>query len=347
MAGLPTGLVAGLVARLAMILTLGPAATMLAAQESRLRGFVDITASATSERGVPSSFGVGQYDLYLTAKLSDRLSFLGESVFEYDDMFLVDVERVIVSFAATSRHRISAGKFHTPLGFWNTAYHHGALLQPTISRPQLFRFEDEGGLLPIHATGVQVSGRDLSRWHLGYDLMVANGIGATPAGDNDNAKAVALSLHSQVTSAFRVGASAYLDRIAAGTEGMNGAPLPEDVDARLMGAFAVYEGDAVEFSGEFLHVAHRPRTSAARSGTDAWYLYAGYRLGHFVPYLRIDEMRLPPADPYFATADFRQGLVGLRRDLSEAAVAKAELSRRRSGTGPVVTQLQVQIAVGF
>ena len=40
------------------------------------------------------------------------------------------------------------------LGYWNNAFHHGRWLQITVDRPEILKFEDEGGLLPVHLVGV-------------------------------------------------------------------------------------------------------------------------------------------------------------------------------------------------
>lgn len=313
----------------------------------RLRGFADFTTTATSQRGVPWAFGLGQFDLYMTSKLSDRISFLGETVFEFDDGFIVDVERVIVTFAARSYFRVAVGKHHTPIGYWNNAFHHGTLLQPTINRPQLVRFEDEGGVLPIHTTGVLVSGRDISPLHLGYDVMVGNGIGSTPTGDDNTAKSYTMALHSQVTSALSVGASMYTDRIAAGSPSLGGSPVPEDVTVQLFGGFATYLGRQLELISEFQRSEHRSNLSGTNAATNALYVYGGYRFGSLVPYVRYDDLQFPTLDPYFVSDNFRQALLGARYDLGTGAVLKAEIARRKTSAAGRVTLLTLQAAVGF
>jgi hypothetical protein len=132
-----------------------------------IHGFTDVTyLTGGNNTGRTSAFGLGQFDLYITSRISDRLSFLGETVFEFDDAsseFVVDVERVIVQYALTEHLRLDAGKVHTPLGYWNNAYHHGLVMQPTIERPQLVQFEDDGGPLPVHTVGVQLSATNRTR----------------------------------------------------------------------------------------------------------------------------------------------------------------------------------------
>ena len=313
----------------------------------RLRGFADFTTTVTNQRGIPWAFGLGQFDLYMTSKLSDHISFLGETVFEYDDGFIVDVERVIVTFAPRSYFRVAVGKHHTPIGYWNNAFHHGALLQPTISRPQLVRFEDEGGVLPIHTTGVLLSGRDISPLHLGYDVMVGNGIGSTPTADDNTAKSYTLALNSQVSSALNVGASIYTDRIAAGSPSLGGSPVLEDVTVRLFGGFATYRGRHVELMSEFQRSEHRSDLSGTKNATNALYVYGGYRFGRLVPYARYDDLQFPKRDPYFVTDDFRQALFGARYDLGAGAVLKAEFAGRKTSAAGRVTLLTLQAAVGF
>jgi hypothetical protein len=47
---------------------------------------------------------------------------------------------------------------HTPLGYWNQYYHHGAWFQATATRPEMYLFEDDGGILPVHEIGIEASG---------------------------------------------------------------------------------------------------------------------------------------------------------------------------------------------
>ena len=46
------------------------------------------------------------------------------------------------------------GRFHSPIGYWNMQYHHGAYLQTPISRPGIMAFETGGGVIPNHLTGL-------------------------------------------------------------------------------------------------------------------------------------------------------------------------------------------------
>lgn len=50
------------------------------------------------------------------------------------------------------------GRFHNPIGYWNTRYHHGAYMQTTIARPGVMVYETSGGALPMHLSGLYVEG---------------------------------------------------------------------------------------------------------------------------------------------------------------------------------------------
>jgi hypothetical protein len=332
--------------RLVPLLLVAAVAQELGAQDTKLGGFADVTVNASDRRGEPWAFHLGQFDLYLTSRLADRISFLSEVVFEYDDGFVSDVERVIVTFSPRSYLRVSLGKHHTPIGYWNNAYHHGELIQPTIGRPLFFKFEDEGGILPIHTTGLLIAGRDISPLHLGYDVMVGNGIGSTPVADNDQAKSYTLAMHSQVTSGLRIGASVYLDRIAAGALNLSGAPLAQAVRERIIGGFAVYEGPAWQLMGEWQRSTNET-ASGSSTATDGFYVYAGYRRGDLTVYALYQELRYPPADPYYVVDDARLAFGGARYDFAPTATLKVEVRGRRTALAGAATEVGAQLAVGF
>src|SRR5262249_55068996 len=135
------------------------------APQLTIHGFSDVTLATTRERwrggrdSTSTGFLLGQFDLYLLSRISANLSFLGEGGFELDhDQGVVDVERMFIKYSWSDQLRLAAGRTHTALGYWNEAFHHGALLQPTVERPQALKFEDDGGILPVHAVGLELSG---------------------------------------------------------------------------------------------------------------------------------------------------------------------------------------------
>ncbi|HEV7365928.1 MAG TPA: hypothetical protein VGN76_08805 [Gemmatimonadales bacterium] len=316
-------------------------------EKTEFRGFADVTFLQSAQPDRHSSFGLGQYVFFITSPLAEHISFLGETTFQYNTSFQATIERVAVTFSPTNYFRVSMGRMHTPIGYWNNTYHHGTLIQPTIDRPVMFLFENRRGVLPIHTTGIQVGGRDVSALHLGYDIMIGNGIGSSPTTDNDQAKSYTVSLHSQVTSALRIGASFYGDHIAAGTLNLAGTAMAQGVGQRMVGGFAVLQGSQYELLAEYQHSRNHPDLSGGPTVTHAMYAYGGYRFGDLVPYLRYDQLQFPAGDLYYTDDDVRLGIVGARYDFSPQATGKLELRRRTTTTAGTFTEVAAQIAVGF
>lgn len=326
------------------------AATPLAAQETLIRGFGDVTYSASSIDEAPSSFALGQYDLFITSRLGGHWSFLGETVFEFvEDQFVADVERLVVEYQLRPGLRVGLGKMHTPIGYWFTQYHHGALLEPTIERPLAFRFEDEGGLLASHSLGLSLSGREIGKLGLGYDVVIGNGAASSPAGDVDNHKSLTVRALSQITATTEVGASIHTDRLPRGTmpdaHGQQPVTLTDDVDQMVFGAFVAHFGPSLEAQVEALRIRHEDPNGV--TSNDTGYGYVGYRFGDFVPYALYDHVAFSEFDPVYQDRSHHHLSLGVRWDVAVASVLKTELRREHGHETGTFSVLTVQAAVAF
>ena len=316
-------------------------------QNTTLRGFTDVTYRAGSHGTAPSDFGLGQFVLHIMSKLSNDVHFMGETVFEYDQSdFAVDVERVIVSYTPRSYFNVSAGKHHTPLGYWNNAYHHGTLLQPTIERPLMDRFEDDGGILPIHTTGLLLSGNDVGPAHLGYSFLVGNGIGSTPISDNNPRKSMTAELRSQITSYLEVGVSGYDDLAPRGTLNLAGDSLPSPFSMRTIGGHVALLGGHYELISEYQRIMNHLEGDGTHAN-NAMFVYAGRRFGSVVPYARWDKLDFDAADPYFPVADVQAALIGARYDFSAMGTIKLEGRQSKTAQDKNRQELVAQVAIGF
>ena len=106
----------------------------------QIRGFGDIDFSATDQKGSVSGFDLGQFVLHLASPLSEKVSYFGEVSFTAQPSgYDLQVERTIIRYDYNDYFKMSFGKYHTPIGYWNTAFHHGAWLQTTISRPEMVK----------------------------------------------------------------------------------------------------------------------------------------------------------------------------------------------------------------
>ena len=130
-----------------------------------IRGFADVNYVAFSDRGElagrENSFALNELDLLLTSQLSNELSVLSEVVFHFgvtDDLSFFEIERFYLKYSPSDLFNIKFGRIHTPIGYWNQAFHHGAWFQTTVTRPEIFKFEDDRGILPVHSVGVELLG---------------------------------------------------------------------------------------------------------------------------------------------------------------------------------------------
>ncbi len=144
--------------------------------------FGDVSLSSSDSQGESTGFAIGGIDLYTTQKISDNTSAFFEVVFENDGSgFVLDVERYSIKRNFTPAFSLAAGRFHAPLGYWNRNYHHGVLLQDTVSRPSFIDFEDgDSAILPMHTIGLMAEGK------LGNGLSYEASLGNSNTFDTSN-----------------------------------------------------------------------------------------------------------------------------------------------------------------
>jgi hypothetical protein len=325
-----------------------------------LHGFADVTASAEDidpepvDDGGSARFALGELDLYMNSQLAPNLSALGEIVFEFsdDDEAVVDMERLFLKYAYSDLLWVSMGRRHTAMGYWNPSYHHGRVLQPTIERPAVLRFEDDGGILPIHNVGIQAGGRFFhERWGLDYSALLANGRG--PRGDNvqdasdangNKAIGLAASIQRQGSGWFSFGPVLYLDRIPedAMTPGRE-----EELDERIWGAHLTYRSGKIEFIAEYYEVRHESRGSGLRWNHEGYFAIAVWNRPHWRPYVGLDRLDLDAGDRFFEAATEEDRLiVGVRRNPNPATALKLEYWRAEP-QGVTVDTVAIQIAYSF
>ena len=296
-----------------------------------LSGFGDAAWQKTDEPGEANTFSIGQFNLMPTATLSDRLSMLGEIVIEAgedDNVIRIDLERVLLRYSFGDGLALSAGRYHTAIGYYNTAYHHSSWLQTTIERPLIFHFEDDGGPMPIHGVGVTARGTFPGRaLRLEYVAEVGNGRSSIPDTDDvqnvrdDNSnKAINVAVAVVPNSApnLRIGGSFYHDTLTPIGE----RDRPDSVSA----VYLVYSSATFEFLNEVI-VMRRGESGAdaATTTSPAYYSQISRAFGRWRPYARVERMDLRTAFTADAPAGRQtQSLAVLRFDFSDLAAVKAE-----------------------
>jgi hypothetical protein len=129
--------------------------------------FSGLPADSTRD-SAEDDFGV---DIFATME-SGKLVVLAETLVSKKDQH---IERLQIGMKV-GNSTAWLGRFHNPIGYWNSQFHHGAYLQTTVSRPFVVEFEHDGGILPTHLTGLLIEGiRESGNSGLGYALAVAAG----------------------------------------------------------------------------------------------------------------------------------------------------------------------------
>jgi hypothetical protein len=106
----------------------------------------------SSEDGIEENdFIVGTDILYGFQK--DDLRFLAEYILSNKES---ELERLQLGWQINEDNIGWLGRFHSPSRYWNSVYHHGQYMQTSITRPLVEKFEDEGGVLPTHVTGLML-----------------------------------------------------------------------------------------------------------------------------------------------------------------------------------------------
>src|SRR5216684_3170830 len=226
----------------------------------QVRGFADVDFSATDQRGSTSGFNLGQFVLHIASPLSKKVSYFGEISFTAQPTgFNVEVERSVIRYDYNDYFKLSFGRYHTPINYWNTAFHHGLWLQTTIARPEMIRFG--GRFQPVHFLGMLAEGNIPSGpLGLGYNAGLGNGRSgniarAGDSGDVNNNRAWVVTVFSRpaVLNGLQVGGAAYGDLISPVPQ-LTGNPQFREL---ITSAHIVWTKETPEFLAEFAHVRHR------------------------------------------------------------------------------------------
>jgi len=317
----------------------------------QIRGFADMDFSATDQKGTTSGFNLGQLDLHLASALSSKISYFGELTFNaHPTNYTVEVERSIIRYDYNDYFKISFGRYHTPIGYWNTAFHHGAWLETSIDRPEIVKVG--GTFIPLHFVGFLVEGNIPSGGAgLGYNVGVGNGRGDTisrpgDAGDNNNNRAWVANIFARPVKLYglQFGASVYRDKITL-ADGRNFREWITSADL-------VWTRGDPEFLAEFANVNHKQIFTNVSTNNPGFYVQLGYRLPWFEktlkPYYRFEYLHTPQNEAVFTNLDLVESIFGLRYDISSYAAFKSEYRRasRLPGT-PTINGLFLQTSFTF
>ena len=318
----------------------------------QIRGFGDIDFSATDQKGSVSGFDLGQFVLHLASPLSEKVSYFGEVSFTAQPTgYDLQVERTIIRYDYNDYFKMSFGKYHTPIGYWNTAFHHGAWLQTTISRPEMVKIG--GTFTPIHFVGLLAEGNLPSGGlGLGYSVGLGNGRSsilskAGDSGDSNDNRAWVANVFARPARFYglQFGGSVYHDKLSP----QQGPELREWITS----AHLVWTKEHPEFLAEFSNVHHRDIQTSQTFNNQAFYIQVAYRLpwleNKWKPYYRFEYIHKPESEPVLSdVSDLVGSTFGVRYDITNYAAFKGEYRNTRHGINePRVNGVFLQTAFTF
>ncbi len=312
----------------------------------KIRGFFDIDfddgAVANSLNypvGVPSraTFREGEFDLFITSQIAEKLSFLTELVFSTgpNNVFGVDLERFQLTYRQNKYFEISGGRYHTSIGYYNTAFHHGTWFSTATGRPFMYFFEDSGGPLPVHEVGVTTSGLvpGTGKLNLHWVAEVGNGsaeVGSPLYGDGVENFASDRN-HKDVNVAFFVRPE-WVEGLQVGGSFLTGDLIPSNgsptVNQTVSSIYAVLIDSKWEFMNEFVYLHHQVTVGGRSFRSPMGYTQLAYHISKFRPYFRWQEVNIPSADPVTTFVGRYEGpSLGVRWDAFTYACLKVQYNR--------------------
>lgn len=285
----------------------------------------------------PDGFKLGQIVAHGNATLSQNVVFFGEvSITARNTGYGLAMERAILRYEFNDPLKVSVGRYHTPISYWNTQFHHGLWLQGSVARPEAIKFGSR--YIPVHFVGAMAEG-NLSSVPLHYSAGIGNGraeniAGAGDGGDINGSRAfiASASLRPRGLFGFRVGAGFYADRISDN--------MGEYANEQIMSAHVVWDRGQLEASTEFINVKHEEIATGESVNSPAVYVHAGYRLtgslSDLTPYFRYEDMDIGDGDVVFTPtvlSDYDAIVAGVRYDFDDLAALKAEYRSESIGGG--------------
>jgi hypothetical protein len=321
-------------------------------------GFADV-GFLGAKNFTANDFVVGQFVVHSLATMPGNFSAFAEISVNSSPAWETRLERVQLAWEQGDALKITAGRHHIPVTWWNSTFHHGLWLQTTARRPMMIGYND--AFIPNHAVGVVASGRAPFADALGlrYEAGLTGG-----GDDHKHSGAVTeaprlawtggLSIEPRAIPHLRVGTVTYTDPKRQRGD--------STVRETLTGVHVAYTSEQPELIAEWVVVDHDVLAGHA-AGADhdalvadhysyggyvqvAWRLPVGERRAK--PYARSERMLVDGDDPSLA-ASVSQDLhtVGLRYDLSDTFALKTEGAYRMPDAADATFEGLVQLSAAW
>ena len=344
------------------------------------RGFAEVDyrvldqrAPETSTYGfVPGSAGnfyTGDFDLFLSSRLSDKTSVLSEIDFEERDAqkFTVDLRRMLLKYDVNDHLRLALGRYQISNGYYNWAFRSASWLQTTADRPLVMEFANEGGLLPTQAVGVSVTG-SIPSGKLGLNYVAEYGSSDTIRPDisgtgllndqnNSNHINAGLFLRPDAVPGLQIGGSFYHDQISDLVSPANPAittisvpvyPASARINQTIVNGHVVYLSKGIELLSEGFLIRHALIGTSSVFNTPAFYSQISKKIGPFRPFFRYQYVNASENNSIYDDVGLRYGpSFGARYDVTDSIAFKAQLDHTVRRGLPDLNGLHLQLSGAF
>jgi len=331
------------------------------------RGFGEVNYKVLDQRqpelgtygfnpGSAGSFYTGDFDLFLTSKISDKARVLSEIAFgegSEGQSFTVDLERFLLKYDFSEHLRVSFGRYQTGISFYNSEFRTARWFLTTVDRPLITEFAAEGGLLPTQALGISITGA-VPSGKLGLNYLLEygssdtvrpdiNGSGKVDDENNGNHINIGLFVRPEILPGLQIGGSFYHDKISD-----SNVASPVRIGQTIVNAHVVYVAHGIEFLNEGFLIRHAPENHEVVTNMPAFYSQFSKRFGRIRPFFRYQYVNAAREDTIFEDVGLRYGpSFGARYDFSDSIAFKAQLDHTVRKAQPDLNGLQMQVAFTF
>lgn len=342
----------------------------------RWRGFaeadykvLDTRAAETGTYGfVPGSAGsffTGDFNLFLTSRLTPRTSVLSEIDFEEADAqsYKLDLRRILLKYDYNDHLRLAFGRYQTSIGYYNWEFRSATWLQTTADRPLVMEFATNGGILPTQAVGVSVTG-SIPSGRLGLSYVAEYGSsdtirpdinGAPILNDENNGNQINVGFYLQPdwVQGLRIGGSFYHDQISELVQDSDGDQIVRPTDSQrwnqsIVNGHVVYVGKGFEFLNEGFFIRHALIGGSTVFNTSAFYTQVSKAFKRVRPFFRYQYVNASSSNVIYDDIGYRAGpSVGVRFDMNEYFAFKVQLDHTLRRGLPDIDGLHLQLAATF
>ena len=308
---------------------------------------------------INSYFSLGEHDIFVQAKITKRISFLGEVTVKYDhassSKFGVNLQRALIKFNINNKHSVILGKIHTPVNYWNDVYHHGRVFYPVIARPVSFNY-----FMPMHLMGLRLQGQNIGKFNFGYDIAAGNSLNSSDVFEEGFSPSITLAFHFKPILGMRIGASFFYDYMEENGLGGHHSNVPagnpytgELYYYTSCFSLAVFQNN-FEILNEFAYnVTVTDTLGTAHNFSN--FIYIGYVVKEkHVPYLLFDFVDIAHNDVHSYPAEALKMGVGYKHIISYLINLKFQIvyqSTFQTFTNPIhhmnKIAFRMQLAYGF